>query len=76
MEETFKRERKGFAVDLDQLSVKRVDLAAWRIAQLSTFILVVIYIGLVLLLLLTRRLFPPTQPPKPPTPQLERGQAG
>ena len=63
LEEKMEAERKGLTEDLDRISVKTVDHAAWRVAQLSVFILVALFAGLVLLLLLTRRLFPPVQNP-------------
>jgi hypothetical protein len=42
-----------------------VDHAAWRAAQLSVLILVAFFSGSVLLLRLTRRLFPPVRSPNP-----------
>jgi hypothetical protein len=64
LEQSFELERKGLTAELDRISVGVVDHAAWRLAQLSVLILVGLLIGLVLLLLLTRRLFPPVQPPE------------
>ena len=65
LEEKMELERKGLTEDLDRVSVKVVDHAVWRVAQLAGLILVAFFTGLVLLLLLTRRLFPPAQHPKP-----------
>lgn len=65
LEQNMEIERKGLAADLDRISVQMVDHAAWRLAQLSVFILVALFAGLALLLLLTRRLFPPARPPNP-----------
>jgi hypothetical protein len=64
LEDKMEIERKGLTADLDRIGVEVVDHAVWRAAQLSVLILVVLFTGLVLLLLLTRRLFPPVQPPK------------
>jgi hypothetical protein len=65
LEEKMESERKGLTEDLDRMSVRVVDHAAWRAAQLSALILVAFFTGLVLLLRLTRRLFPPVQHSKP-----------
>ena len=65
LEETFELERKGLTADVDRLSVGMVDHASWRLAQLSVLILVALFTGLVLLLRLTRRLFPPVRSPNP-----------
>ena len=59
LEQKIEIERKGLTEDLDRIGLKVVDHAAWRVAQLAVLILVAFFIGLVLLLLLTRRLFPP-----------------
>jgi hypothetical protein len=61
LEQKIETERKGLTADLDRISVEMVDHAAWRLAQLSVFILVALFVGLALLLLLTRRLFPPSK---------------
>ena len=65
MEETFELERKGLIADFDRISVGVVDHASWRLAQLSVLILVALFTSLVLLLRLTRRLFPPVRSPNP-----------
>jgi hypothetical protein len=64
LEEKMEIERKGLTADLNRISAQVVDHAAWRAAQLCLLILVALFTGLVLLLLLTQRLFPPVQPPK------------
>jgi hypothetical protein len=64
LEEKMEIERKALTADLNRISAQVVDHSAWRAAQLSVVILVALFTGLVLLLLLTRRLFPPVQPPK------------
>ena len=50
-------ERTAFTEDLEQLSLKVVDHAFLRIAQLAGGIVLVIFVGFVVLLYLTRRLF-------------------
>ena len=65
MEETFELERAGLTADVDRISLGMVDHASWRVAQLSVLILVALFTGLVLLLRLTRRLFPPVRSPNP-----------
>ena len=57
LEQKIEDERKGLTQDLDRISVQVVDHAIWRVAQLAAVILVALFIGAVLLLLLTRRLF-------------------
>ena len=49
-------ERTAFTQDLEQLSLKVVDHAFLRIAQLAGGIALVIFVGFVVLLYLTRRL--------------------
>jgi hypothetical protein len=61
LEQRLELERKGLSEDLDRMSVKAVNHAAWRFAQLSALVLVAVFTGLVLLLLLARRLFLPVQ---------------
>jgi hypothetical protein len=63
LEQIFELERKGMTEDLYRISVKMVDHAIWRAAQLCVLILVALFIGVALLLLLTRRLFAPVQHP-------------
>lgn len=50
-------ERKALTQDLEQISLKVVDHAFWRVAQLGAVALVVVFIGIVVLLFLVRRLF-------------------
>jgi hypothetical protein len=63
LEERLAIERKTLTLDLDRISVQVVDHAVWRVAQLAGVILVALFVGAVLLLLLTRRLFPLGQSP-------------
>jgi hypothetical protein len=63
LEQIFELERKGVTEDLHRISVKMVDHAIWRAAQLCVLILVALFIGVALLLLLARRLFTPVQDP-------------
>jgi hypothetical protein len=56
-------ERKALTEELNRLSLKIVDHAIWRVAQLAGIILVAFFVSAVLLLLLTRRLFPLGQGP-------------
>jgi hypothetical protein len=58
---TISEERTAFTQDLEQLSFKVVDHAFLRIAQLAGGIVLVIFVGFVVLLYLTRRLFLTTQ---------------
>lgn len=61
--ERLETERKALAEDLDQISLRVVDHAVWRLAQLGAVIMAALFIGAVLLLLLTRRLFPRVHSP-------------
>jgi hypothetical protein len=63
LEQIVELERKGLTEDLYRISVKMVDHASWRAAQLCVLILVALFIGVALLLLLTRCLFAPGQHP-------------
>ncbi len=63
LEQIFELERKGVTEDLYRISVKMVDHAIWRAAQLCVIIMGALFIGVALLLLLTRRLFAPVQHP-------------
>jgi hypothetical protein len=63
LEQILEHERKGVTEDLYRISVKMVDHAIWRVAQLCVLILVALFIGVVLLLLLRRRLCAPVQHP-------------
>jgi septal ring factor EnvC (AmiA/AmiB activator) len=63
LDERLEIERKALTVDLDRISVQVVDHAIWRVAQLAAVILIALFISAVLLLLLTRRLFPVGQSP-------------
>lgn len=51
------QERKALTRDLDQMSVNVVDHAFQRAAQLGAVVLVVVFLGIVALLFLVRRLF-------------------
>jgi hypothetical protein len=51
-------ERKAFARDIDEMSLRVVDHAFVRAAQLCAVVLVILFIGAVLLLYLVRHLFP------------------
>lgn len=59
LDERLEFERKAVAEDLDRISVQIVDHAIWRVTQLVAVTLVLLFISGVLLLLVTRRLFPP-----------------
>lgn len=57
LRDTVVQERKSLSQDLDQMSVKAVDHAFWRAAQLCAVVLAVVFIAIVVLLFLARRLF-------------------
>jgi len=59
--ESIEQERKLSIRDLDRMSVEAVDHAFWRAAQLAAVILVAVFVALVVLLLITRRLFLPVR---------------
>jgi hypothetical protein len=50
-------ERKALTVDAGQISLRTVDHAMWRVAQLAAVILVALFVGLVAGLFLVRRIF-------------------
>jgi hypothetical protein len=54
-------ERKSFVEEINQTSLLVVDHAMWRLAQLAAVMLLALFICAVLLLLLTRRIFPHAQ---------------
>jgi hypothetical protein len=54
-------ERKSFVEEINQTSLLVVDHAMWRLAQLAAVMLLALFVCAVLLLLLTRRLFPQAQ---------------
>jgi hypothetical protein len=56
-------ERKVLAEDLERTSMRAVDRATWRIAQLAAGVVAATFVGAILLLLLARRLF--YQPVRP-----------
>jgi hypothetical protein len=57
LRDTIVQERKSLTQDLDQMSVKVVDHAFWRAAQLCAVVLAVVFVGIVVLLFLVRRMF-------------------
>lgn len=57
LHDTVVLERKALTQDLDRMSVKAVDHAFLRAAQLCSVVLVALFIGMVVLLFLVRRLF-------------------
>jgi hypothetical protein len=65
LERRLELERKGLSRDFDGTVVRAVNQAVWRVAQLAGIILIALFIGLVLLLRLRQRLFPPVRPPNP-----------
>jgi hypothetical protein len=58
LRDTVVQERKALMQDLDPMSVKVVDHAFLRAAQLCAVVLAVAFVGIVVLLFLVRRLFP------------------
>jgi hypothetical protein len=61
LEQRLDLEHKRLIEDLEQVSVKILDRASWRVVQLFGLILVALFIGAAVLLLLARRLFAPSQ---------------
>jgi len=57
LRDTIVEERKSLTHDLDQISVKVVDHAFWRAAQLCAGALAAVFVGIVVLLFLVRRMF-------------------